>query len=68
VAKVRLIAPEERLVPWIDRIVQPDEVVTVPDEHVESYICQPAVWELVDHNPEAKASKRTAPRAEKDGD
>jgi hypothetical protein len=67
-AKVRLLAPEERLVPWIDRIVQPDEVVTIPDEHVESYTCQPAVWELVESTTEAKASKRPAPRAEKDGE
>lgn len=47
-AKVRLIADEPRIVPWLDnRLVEPDEVVDVPDGDAESYACQPAVWELV---------------------
>lgn len=62
-AKVRLIADEPRIVPWLDnRLVQPDEVVEVPDEQVESYVCQPAAWELV---AEAKTASK---RGSKDGD
>lgn len=64
VAKVRLIADEPRIVPWLgpERTVQPDEVVEVPDEQLDSYVCQPAVWELV---AEAKPAVK---RGSKDGD
>jgi hypothetical protein len=72
VARIRMIAPEERLVPWIDRIVQPDEIVTVPDEHYDSYICQPAVWDPVEEpkpkpEPERSPAKTRASSA-KDGE
>lgn len=62
-AKVRLIADESRIVPWLNnRTVQPDEVVEVPDGDVESYLCQPATWEPV-------AEPKTAvKRGSKDGD
>lgn len=64
-AKVRLIAAEPRIVPWLGpgTVVEPDQVVEVPDAQFESYVCQPAVWEPV-------AEPKTAPRAKtsKDGD
>lgn len=64
-AKVRLIAPEARIVPWLDRTVEPDEVVEVPDGHFESYVCQPAVWEAVEEPkaPTALSKKTTAAKA-----
>ncbi|GAA4663253.1 hypothetical protein [Streptomyces youssoufiensis] len=47
-ASVRLVAPEPRIVPWLgSQLVQPDQVVDVPDDQVAAYTCQPAVWELV---------------------
>jgi hypothetical protein len=63
-ARVRLITDEPRIVPWLGRTVQPDEVVTIPDEHTDPYTCQPAAWELVEE------PKTTAPtkRAPKDGE
>jgi hypothetical protein len=42
-----------------DREVQPDEIVTVPDERFEGYVCQRANWEPVEE-PGAKQAKKTA--------
>jgi hypothetical protein len=51
VAKVRYIGDEPVTVPELfghDRFVQPDEVVTVPDERFAAYVCQPRTWQAVE--------------------
>jgi hypothetical protein len=69
-AKVRLIGPEPVTVPELgpERVVQPDEVVEVPDDRFDGYACQPGAWESVEE-PGAKsahaAKKSTAARAAK---
>ncbi|MDX2520592.1 MULTISPECIES: hypothetical protein [Streptomyces] len=50
-AKVRYIGSEPVTVPELfgqERTVQPDEVVTVPDERFAGYVCQPRTWEAVE--------------------
>ncbi|MFF9898501.1 hypothetical protein [Streptomyces longispororuber] len=48
-ARVRLIGPEAVTVPELgERAVQPDEVVEVPDERFDGYVCQPRTWEAVE--------------------
>lgn len=38
-ATIRNPFPEERRLPWLgDRVVAPDEVVDVPDEHLDNYL------------------------------
>lgn len=62
-ARVRYLGPEPVTVPELgDLTVQPDEVVEVPDERFEGYVCQTANWESVEE-PGAKASKKTAAKA-----
>ncbi len=57
-ARVRFIGPEPVTVPELgNREVQPDEIVEVPDERFEGYVCQPANWEGVEE------PKDEAPRA-----
>ncbi|MFD4562119.1 hypothetical protein ACFWP5_48800 [Streptomyces sp. NPDC058469] len=57
-ARVRYLGPEPVTVPELgDREVQPDEVVEVPDERFEGYVCQPANWESVE---EPGAKKKTS--------
>ena len=59
-ARVRLIGPEPVTVPELgSRTVQPDEVVEVPDDRFEGYVCQSAVWESVEE-PGAKKSGRAS--------
>lgn len=64
-ARVRFIGPEPVTVPELgSREVQPDQVVDVPDDRFEGYVCQP-VWEPVEE-PGVKASaaaKRSGARA-----
>lgn len=73
-AKVRLIAPEERRVPWLGRTVQPDEVVDVPDRQFDAYVCQAGTWQAVEEPKppavEVAAETKPAPRRRsgKDGD
>lgn len=74
-AKVRLIAGEPRIVPWLgqNRTVQPDEVVEIPDGHFEAYVCQPSVWQPVEEpkKPRKTSSKTTGGKsapAEQEGD
>lgn len=63
-ARVRFIGPEPVTVPELgDREVQPDEVVTVPDERFEGYVCQPANWESVEEPKEAPVAKKTSAAA-----
>ena len=48
-ARVRYLGPEPVTVPELgSREVQPDEVVEVPDERFEGYVCQTANWEAVE--------------------
>ncbi|MFI8297285.1 hypothetical protein ACIGCZ_15230 [Streptomyces nigra] len=48
-ARVRFIGPEAVTVPELGgRAVEPDEVVEVPDERFEGYVCQPSNWEAIE--------------------
>lgn len=48
-ARVRYVGPEPVTVPELgDREIQPDEIVTVPDERYWGYACQPANWEEIE--------------------
>ncbi|MGP4048781.1 hypothetical protein [Streptomyces sp. 2A115] len=65
-ARVRFIGPEEVSVPELgpERVVQPDEVVEVPDERFEAYVCQPQTWEAVEEpGAKAAAKKMTAAKS-----
>lgn len=55
-ARVRFIGPEPVSVPELGegRVIQLDEVVTVPDERFEGYVCQPTVWESVEEPKDAE--------------
>lgn len=59
-ARVRLIGPDQVTVPELGRTVEPDEVVEVPDERYEGYVCQPATWEAVEEPKAAPAAKKTS--------
>ena len=66
-ARVRFIGPEQVTVPELgDRSVQPDEVVEVPDERFEAYVCQPSNWESVEEPKTAtkKTAAKSAPQKE----
>jgi hypothetical protein len=57
-ARVRYIGAEPVTVPELgSRTVHPDEVVQVPDDRFEGYVCQAQVWEGVE---EPKASEAPA--------
>ncbi|GLP71040.1 hypothetical protein TUSST3_76600 [Streptomyces sp. TUS-ST3] len=48
-ARVRYLGPEPVTVPELDnREVHPDEVVEVPDERFDAYVCQTTNWEPVE--------------------
>ncbi|MFG2589051.1 hypothetical protein [Streptomyces sp. NPDC048438] len=47
-ARVRFTGAEPVTVPELGRTVQPDEMVEVPDNRFEGYVCQPAAWESVE--------------------
>lgn len=60
-ARVRCIGPEPVTVPELgDRLVQPDEVVEVPDDRYEGYVCQSGTWESVEEPGTKAAAKKTA--------
>lgn len=66
-ARVRFIGPEPVSVPELgNRAVQLDEVVDVPDDRFEGYVCQPATWESVeepkDSEPTPAPLKKVAPK------
>ncbi|MFF5004684.1 hypothetical protein ACFY3G_17860 [Streptomyces phaeochromogenes] len=51
-ARVRFIGPESVTVPELGgREIEPDQLVTVPDERYWGYICQPSLWEGVEEPP-----------------
>jgi len=63
-ARVRYVGPEPVTVPELGgREVQLDEVVEVPDERFEGYVCQPANWESVEEPGAKPALKKTAAKA-----
>ncbi len=49
-ARVRYLGPEPVTVPELgpERVVEPDEVVEVPDDRFEGYVCQTTNWEPVE--------------------
>lgn len=60
-ARVRFIGYEPHIVPELgDRLVEPDEVVEVPDERFEAYVVQPHLWESVEEPKTAAPGKKTA--------
>ncbi|MET8707771.1 hypothetical protein [Streptomyces californicus] len=64
-ARVRYIGPEPVTVPELDgRIIQPDELVEVPDSRYEGYVCQTGTWESVEE-PKAEETADEAPAAKK---
>ncbi|MEV0183810.1 hypothetical protein AB0I54_31680 [Streptomyces sp. NPDC050625] len=67
-ARVRFIGPEPVTVPELgSRVVEPDEVVEVPDERFEGYVCQPGTWESVEEPGKAAAKKTAAKAPQKEG-
>lgn len=58
-ARVRFIGPEPVTVPELgSREVQPDEVVEIPDERFEGYVCQAGTWESVEEPGAREAAAR----------
>ncbi|WP_338699197.1 hypothetical protein V2W30_22670 [Streptomyces sp. Q6] len=65
-ARVRLVGPEPVTVPELGgRTVEPDEIVEVPDERFEAYVCQTATWESIEE-PGSKPKKAAAKSPQKD--
>ncbi|MFD9225350.1 hypothetical protein ACFWDI_36320 [Streptomyces sp. NPDC060064] len=63
-ARVRFLGPEPVTVPELgSREVQPDEVVQVPDERFEGYVCQPQTWESVEEPGGSVTAKKTAAKS-----
>lgn len=59
-ARVRFIGSEPVTVPELGgREVQPDQVVEVPDDRFEGYVCQTTKWQPV----EEPGSKKTAAKS-----
>lgn len=62
-ARVRYIGPEPVAVPELGgRTVHPDELIEVPDDRYEGYVCQTAAWEAVEEpkdEPPAAASRKS---------
>lgn len=67
-ARVRFIGPEPVTVPELgpERTVQPDEVVEVPDERFDGYVCQTTNWEPVEEPKTAPVKKTAAKSAAKE--
>ena len=59
-ARFRYIGDEPREVSMlpagITRLLEPDEVFTVPDEHADSYECQPGLYQR--DEPAKRATKK----------
>lgn len=65
-ARVRYLGPDPVTVPELGREVQPDEVVEVPDERFEGYVCQTTNWEPIEEPktaPAAPVKKTTAAKS-----
>lgn len=60
-ARVRFLGAEPVTVPELgDRVIEPDQVVEVPDVRFDGYVCQPGTWESVE---EPGAAKKTAAKS-----
>jgi hypothetical protein len=66
-ARVRFVGSEPVTVPELGRVVQPDEMVEVPDERFEAYVCQPGTWESIEEPKTAAAKKTAAKSSQKEG-
>ncbi|MEU9946927.1 hypothetical protein [Streptomyces sp. NPDC047939] len=73
-ARVRYIGAEPVTVPELGKQVQPDDLVEVPDDRYEGYVCQPLTWKSVDepktdwrgeHGPELVTFADTASTSKK---
>jgi hypothetical protein len=63
-ARVRFLGPEPVTVPELgSRAINPDEIVTVPDDRFDGYVCQPGTWDSVEE-PGAAAAKKTSTKKE----
>lgn len=66
-ARVRYVGPEPVTVPELGRLVEPDEIVEVPDARFEGYVCQPGTWESIeepkDEPPAVAPVKKTAAKS-----
>ncbi|WP_404974891.1 hypothetical protein [[Kitasatospora] papulosa] len=63
-ARVRYVGAEPVTVPELgSRTVQPDELVEVPDDRHDAYVCQVSTWESVDEPMPAETPKKTAAKA-----
>lgn len=62
-ARVRYLGPEQATVPELNRTVEPDEVVEVPDERFEGYVCQTTLWETVEEPKSPTSAKKTAAKS-----
>ncbi|MFJ8791398.1 hypothetical protein [Streptomyces sp. NPDC102462] len=65
-ARVRYLGPEQVTVPELGRTVEPDEIVEVPDDRYEGYVCQPTNWEPIEE-PGAAKKKTAAKQLHKEG-
>ncbi|MFE7444559.1 hypothetical protein ACFU7X_29390 [Streptomyces chartreusis] len=62
-ARVRFTGPEAVTVPELGgRHIEPDEIVEVPDERFEGYVCQNSTWEAIEE-PKSAPTKKTAAKA-----
>ncbi|MEU5580933.1 hypothetical protein ABZ791_30115 [Streptomyces huasconensis] len=65
-ARVRYIGPEPVTVPELGAtVVEPDEVVEVPDDRYEGYVCQPQTWQTVEEPKDVPAPLPVLKRAVK---
>lgn len=62
-ARVRYIGAEPVTVPELGKTVHPDELVTVPDERYEGYVCQPTTWEAAEEPKPDQPKKTTAAKS-----
>jgi hypothetical protein len=60
-ARVRYIGAEPVTVPELGKTVHPDELVEVPDDRFDGYVCQPRTWEAVEEP--KTALKKSTPAA-----
>ncbi|MFI8254080.1 hypothetical protein [Streptomyces filamentosus] len=64
-ARVRYLGPEPVTVPELGtQTIQPDQVVTVPDDRYDGYVCQPGTWQPVEEPGAAAAKKTTSTKKE----
>ncbi|MGW4388204.1 hypothetical protein [Streptomyces sp. NPDC004685] len=66
-ARVRYVGSEPVTVPELgDRRIEPDEIVEVPDERFDGYVCQAQTWEPIEEPGAKSAAKKTAAKPQKE--